>query len=143
MSHRIGKETHVHRVILAVGVIAALAAPSAAVAKPNKTDKRNAAKECKAERGTTSATREAFAERYGTNANKSNAFGKCVSAKTREEHAERHKAKSNASRQCRAERDEIGRQAFAEKYGTNRNNRNAFGKCVKQKKSEMEQEEGS
>jgi hypothetical protein len=39
----------------------------------------NAAKACKAERGTTAASREAFAEKYGTNATNRNAFGKCVS----------------------------------------------------------------
>jgi len=39
----------------------------------------NAAKKCKAERGTTAASRTAFADKYGTNANKRNAFGKCVS----------------------------------------------------------------
>ena len=30
---------------------------------------------------------------------------------------------------CKAER-KADRAAFAEKYGTNKNNRNAFGKCV-------------
>ena len=43
----------------------------------------NASQECRTERGATAATREAFAARYGTNANKRNAFGKCVSAKSR------------------------------------------------------------
>ncbi len=41
---------------------------------------RNAAKKCAAERR--SMGDEAFAAEYGTNANKRNAFGKCVSAKT-------------------------------------------------------------
>jgi hypothetical protein len=45
---------------------------------------KNAAKECKAERGTTAESRAAFADKYGTNANKKNAFGKCVSAKAKE-----------------------------------------------------------
>ena len=36
----------------------------------------NAAKQCKAERKTDAA---GFAEKYGTNKNKKNAFGKCVS----------------------------------------------------------------
>ncbi len=39
----------------------------------------NAAKKCKAERGTTDASIAAFKAKYGTNANKANAFGKCVS----------------------------------------------------------------
>ena len=43
------------------------------------TETKNAAKECKAERGTTAASRSAFDTNYGTNDNKKNAFGKCVS----------------------------------------------------------------
>jgi hypothetical protein len=44
------------------------------------------------------------------------------------------KAKVNASRACKAERTEIGVDAFREKYGTNKNGKNAFGKCVSSKK---------
>jgi hypothetical protein len=44
----------------------------------------NAAKRCASERGTTVASRKAFADKYATNASKSNAFGKCVSEKARE-----------------------------------------------------------
>jgi hypothetical protein len=42
----------------------------------------------------------------------------------------------NAARACRAEQrdpnfaDSHNGQSFAEHYGTNRNNRNAFGRCV-------------
>lgn len=129
------------RLMVAAGLVAALAAPQAAVAKPNKTDKRNAARECRAERGTTDSSREAFREKYGTNANKSNAFGKCVSRRTRDEHAERHAAKRQAQSECRQERAELGREAFAEKYGTNRNKRNAFGKCVSGKAKRIERKE--
>ena len=39
----------------------------------------NAAKTCKAERGTTAESKAAFAAKYGTNVSKKNAFGKCVS----------------------------------------------------------------
>jgi hypothetical protein len=39
----------------------------------------NAAKTCKAERGTTAETVSAFNAKWGKNANKKNAFGKCVS----------------------------------------------------------------
>jgi hypothetical protein len=39
----------------------------------------NAAKQCKTERGMTSASITAFNTKYGTNTNKKNAFGKCVS----------------------------------------------------------------
>ena len=37
---------------------------------------------------------------------------------------------NNPAQRCRAERDSIGRDAFEQKYGTNHNHRNAFGKCV-------------
>lgn len=36
----------------------------------------------------------------------------------------------NPSHQCRHERDSIGNDAFAAKYGTNHSHKNAFGKCV-------------
>ena len=108
--------------------ITALVLPATASAKPNRQDAKNASQQCRAERGTTEATREAFAARYRN-------FGACVSQRTREEHSERHEAKSNASRQCREERGttEASREAFRQKYGTNANKSNAFGKCVSQK----------
>ena len=36
----------------------------------------------------------------------------------------------NAAKKCKAERASMGEKAFAERYGTNPNKRNAFGKCV-------------
>jgi hypothetical protein len=112
------------KITLAIGLFAAFALPATAVAQPpSKADKRHAAKECKTERGTTDATREAFKAKYGN-------FGKCVSTGARERQAERKEARSNAARECRAEREATGIEAFREKYGTNRNKKNAFGKCV-------------
>ena len=115
----------------------ALLAPATAAAKPTKTDKTNAAQECRAERGTTPATREAFRVKYGTNRNGKNAFGKCVSQKAKaakqkadEADAAKIKARKSAAKDCAAERKTLGREAFAAKYGTNKNKRNAFGKCV-------------
>jgi hypothetical protein len=74
---------------LSLAVPAALAAPPADKGKPDKTKPekaessqsadKNAAKLCKAERGTTAQTIGAFKQKYGTNKNKANAFGKCVS----------------------------------------------------------------
>ncbi len=167
------------RIVLLVAIVASLVVPAGALAAgPSKADKTNAAKQCRAERGDTSATREAFAAKYGTNANKKNAFGKCVSQKAREEQRERRAAKREAQKDCRAEGkrgaafrkcvskkakaekrkldradraarvkqrnaakecdEERGdtptsRTAFATKYGTNANDKNAFGKCVSQK----------
>jgi superfamily II DNA helicase RecQ len=117
------------RALVTAGAIAAVVVP-AAVAHPTNGDQHNAARECRAERGNSSATREAFALKYGTNAHHRNAFGKCVSKKAREEEAERHDAADNAAKQCKAERNTLGEQAFTEKYGTNKNGKDALGKCV-------------
>jgi hypothetical protein len=117
------------RLLVIVGATAALAAPAAtAAAKPSNADKREAQKECRAERGTTDATREAFKAKYRN-------FGACVSEKAREAKAERTSAKRNAARDCREERGDTAasREAFRTKYGTNENKSNAFGKCVSQK----------
>jgi hypothetical protein len=99
-----------------------------------KTARANAAHECKAERATLG--REEFAKKYGTNGNKSNAHGKCVSTKAKAkkaeldaEDAEEAAERKRAARQCAAERDEMGREEFAAKYVTNASE-NAFGKCV-------------
>jgi hypothetical protein len=44
----------------------------------------------------------------------------------------------NPARACKAEREELGDEAFGEEYGVNENGANAFGKCV----SERAQEQG-
>lgn len=36
----------------------------------------------------------------------------------------------NAAKKCKAERASLGEKDFADRYGTNANKRNAFGKCV-------------
>ena len=104
-----------------------------------KAAKTNAARKCREERGDTDASREAFRNKYGTNANKKNAFGKCVSQKAKAKRAEQDKADAaaaeefkNAAKACDDERGDTQqtRQAFANKYGTNGNKKNAFGKCV-------------
>ena len=80
---------------LTLSVPAALAVPPADKGKPENPGKsqsapgqsaeKNAAKACKAERGTTAQSIEAFKQKYGTNANKANAFGKCVSKLSKQE----------------------------------------------------------
>ena len=86
----------------------------------------DAVKNCRAERGTDPT---AFANKYGTGKNKNNAFGKCVSQAQNELKADAADAIENAAKKCKAERN-ADRSAFASKYGTNANKRNAFGKCV-------------
>ena len=99
--------------------------------------KVNASQACKAEK---SADPAAFAAKYGTGKKGANAHGKCVSqqakAKTAETVAAQVEADVNAAKTCKAER-KADPKAFADKYGTNHNKRNAFGKCVsKLKRSE-------
>ena len=145
------------RVIGAAAVVVALAIPAAASAdKPTQTNRKNAAQECRFERGSTAATQLAFRLHWGTNANHRNAFGKCVSATAREEAEEREDAHANAAKECQAEQamsDEDFAEAapehlgktFEQFYGTNENLSNAFGKCVSTKakanKEEMDEED--
>ena len=91
----------------------------------------NAAQQCFAERAADAA---AFREKYGTNASKRNAFGKCVSKLAKNELAEDVLETLNAAKECKAERAEDP-DAFRDKYGTNANKSNAFGKCVSGKKA--------
>jgi hypothetical protein len=160
-------------IITAAALVAFAALAGTAAAKTSKADKREAQKECRALRGDTDASREAFKALFSN-------FGKCVSEKAREAKAERKAAKRNAAKDCRALREEdaaafkeefrnfgkcvsqmakakreeqdeedaaeaeeqtnaaqecatereADRKAFEDKYGTNHNKRNAFGKCV-------------
>jgi len=125
---------------LVLTVPAALAAPPEGRGKPqqagaasNQDPNKNAAKRCKAERQAMGA--QPFADKYGTNRNKRNAFGKCVSKAVANDTATEadDQREENAAKRCNAERQAMGAQPFADKYGTNANNRNAFGKCVSQK----------
>jgi len=122
---------------LTLSVPAALAAPPEGKGKPESPGNsaaapgqqadKNAAKACKAERA---LNPEGFKTTYGTNANKSNAFGKCVSGKVKKaEQAETQEARENAAKKCKAERAS-NPEAFKTTYGTNANKANAFGKCV-------------
>jgi len=120
---------------------ALLAVPAGAAAdQPTQGDRANAAQECRAERGGSDATREAFRVKYGTNANGRNAFGKCVSTRARDEAQERKRAHVNASKQCKAEAEQLGAEAFAAKYGSGKKGRNAHGKCVSATAKQLEAE---
>jgi hypothetical protein len=94
------------------------------------------AEACRTERGVMGP--DGFKQLYGTNKNKSNAFGKCVSKKAKQVTV----AQSNAAKQCRAEQESSdfaathGDKTFEQFYGTNKNGSNAFGKCVSAKAKE-------
>ena len=74
--------------MIACGLMTALLVPASASAQPTNQDRQNAAEECRTERGTTAASREAFRVKYGTNKNGRNAFGKCVSQTVQEQEEE-------------------------------------------------------
>jgi hypothetical protein len=110
--------------------LAALLVPVAALADNPPTPAQTANQLCAAAR--TAMGLDAFKQAYGTNRNKANAFGKCVSGKAKAAHA----AVQNAAQQCAAEQS-ADPAAFATKYGTNGKgkgaDKNAMGKCVSSK----------
>jgi hypothetical protein len=105
----------------------------------------NVAQLCKAEQAdpTTIAGNTSnltFDQFYGTSSSDHNAFGKCVSGKVHEAVAQVTTNLQNAAQQCRAARNNPSTipgnttgKTFTEFYGTNKNKKNAFGKCVSQK----------
>ena len=124
--------------LLAAAVSAAVIAPAAAsAADPTPADFKNASKYCKALKAASGAN---FASMFGT---KKNAHGKCVSQTAKknaaEDEAQAKAAKTNAAKDCKAERDDAafadahGGKTFAEFYGSGKHGKNAYGKCVSQK----------
>jgi hypothetical protein len=108
-----------------------LAAPVAAFADSAPTPAQTAQQMCAAAKTSMGAS---FATTYGTNANKANAFGKCVSSHAKAAVA----ADKNAAQSCKAQQADAnfasahGGKTFDQYYGTNKNGKNAFGKCVSQ-----------
>jgi hypothetical protein len=100
----------------------------------------NPARACRAQQAAMGAA--PFRELYGTNRNKANAFGMCVSAMARAQRngtaAAVQTATVSAARACRAERQEDA-DAFRATYGTNPNRANAFGRCVSAKARAQQQ----
>jgi hypothetical protein len=112
---------------LAVATSAAVAAPPGQGTSP--------AQVCKTELATLGAAN--FRSLYAPGGSGANAMGKCVSKHARSAATNQ----TNAAKACKAEmempeadfRAAHGGQSFAEFYGKNRNDRNAFGKCVSSK----------
>ena len=105
---------------LMVLVVLALAIPAAAIADTTPAQQSAAEAACRAQR--TAIGDAAFKLLY---ANKSNAFGKCVSTAVKNA-AANHTA---AVTSCKAEQA-ADSAAFAKKYGTGKNGMNALGRCV-------------
>jgi hypothetical protein len=122
------------RKLAILGALAMLVSPASAVAGTAKSD---AQKQCRAER--TAMGTQTFRDTYGTNKNKKNAFGKCVSHRTNQNKATEKTAKKNAAKECKAERA-ADPAAFQTQYGTGKNKKNAFGKCVSQKAKAQQQQ---
>lgn len=124
------------KTITTLGALAALALPGAALAQtaPTTQDQRNAAKECRALRGSTDATREAFRSQYRN-------FGACVSQKAKQERAQRTKARSDAAKTCKALRASNPEQFGKGPQAKYRN----LGACVseqaKQNKAQADQQD--
>ena len=116
------------RKLILVFVTAFLSLPALAIAgsPPSPADAAAAQKQCRAE--LTAMTAAPFKLLYGTNADKSNAFGKCVSRRA----SANAQNRANAAAQCTTERN-ADPAAFAAKYGIGPNHKNAFVRCVSQK----------
>jgi hypothetical protein len=114
------------RTLLVMAVAAATLVPSALAADPTPADFKNAAKYCKALRSAKGV--EAFNAEWGTNANKKNAYGKCVS-KTAGKKAEAREdaAEAKATAECKKQKAEDAAK-FAETYKN-------LGQCVKAEKA--------
>jgi len=114
------------RLLLVAALIAAVTVPSALAADPNPADFKNAAKYCKAVREANGV--DAFAALYGTNKNKKNAFGKCVSkranakAEAREDKQD-DRASNAVVAACKKQKADDA-AAFAQKYKN-------LGQCIK------------
>ena len=96
-------------------------------------DEDNASQACKAEQADATFALnhggKTFADYYGRNADKSDAFGNCVSTKAKAAADARQAATLNASQTCKGERA-ANPAAFKTKYGKNRDRSDAFGRCV-------------
>jgi hypothetical protein len=123
------------RKLAILGALAMMVTPASALAGTAKSD---AQKQCRAER--TAMGTQTFRDTYGTNKNKKNAFGKCVSHRTNQNEADQKAAKKSASKDCKDERT-ADAAAFEQKYGKNGNKKNAFGKCVSQNAKAEEQQQ--
>jgi len=119
-------------VIAAIGTLA-IAAP--VMADESSSTTPSAEQQCRTEQ--TQMGKATFAQTYGTNHNRSNAFGKCVSKRETATSNAQQQAQTNAAKDCKAE-EAADPAAFKAKYGTGKNGNNAYGKCVSSKAKAQE-----
>jgi hypothetical protein len=123
----------VKRLQLIFLVIAAVAAPAALAVEGGQGT--SPAQACKTELAAIGSAN--FKALYAPGGSGANAMGKCVSKHARAAAA----AHTNAAKACKAEeampeadfRAAHGGKSFAEFYGKNKNDKNAYGKCVSSK----------
>ena len=114
------------RTLAICALIGAIVIPSALAADPVPADFKNAAKYCKAVRESKGV--EAFQTLYGKNANKKNAYGKCVSSTAKAKAEKREDAAAaKAATDCKKQKADDA-ATFAEKYKN-------VGQCVKAQKN--------
>ena len=121
-----------------LGALALMVTPALAATSSSASSDAN--KQCKAEQKAMGDT--VFKNTYGTNKNKSNAFGKCVSRRAKQNAKTEQTSQQNASQQCKSEQA-ADPAAFKAKYGTNKNKSNAFGKCVSRHAKTQEKQNGT
>ena len=120
------------KILVVCALVVAFAAPAALAADPVPADFKNPATYCQALR--TAEGVEAFRAQWGTNSNKMNAFGKCVSAtnkakakKNDDDEKTEDAAEAKAAAACKKEQS-----ANASKFAQDYKN---FGQCVKSHKN--------
>jgi hypothetical protein len=119
----------VKRTLTICALIGAVLVPSALAADPTPADFKNAAKYCKAVREAKGV--DAFQTQHGTNKNRKNAYGKCVSAtaKAKAEKREDAEEQNAATAACKKQQSENATK-FAQDYKN-------FGQCVKTEKAKI------
>lgn len=123
------------KAVLAALALAAILPVAAYADEISPSDKANGARSCQALK--TSMGDATFKSTYGTNADKSNAMGKCVSKWAQAEHGNRHAA----TVACKAESADAGFAAshggktFAQYYGEGKKGANALNRCVAAKRA--------
>ena len=122
------------KALFAAFAVAAILPVAALADEASPADKANGARSCQTLK--TALGEATFKATYGTNADKSNAFGKCVSKWTQAEHQNRHAAETA----CKAEQADAGFAAahagktFAQFYGVGKQGTNALNRCIQSKR---------
>ena len=125
------------KALFAALAVAAVLPVAALADEASPSDKANGARACQALKAATGLGEATFKATYGTNADKSNAFGKCVSKWTQLEHQNRNVAEAA----CKAEQADAGfalahaGKTFAQFYGVGKQGNNALNRCVQSKRA--------